>query len=35
MGTLAQDGGRRSRQKGSKKGCEKATNHKKKDLEVE
>ena len=35
MGTLAQAGGRRSRQKGSKQGCEKGTNHKKKDLEVE
>ena len=35
MGTSAQDGGRRSRLKGSKKGCEKGTDHKKKDFEVE
>ena len=35
MGTLAQAGGRRSRQKSSKQGCEKGMDHKKKDLEVE
>ena len=35
MGTSAQARGRRSGQKGFKKHCEKATDHKKKDLEVE
>ena len=35
MRTSSQAGGRRSRQKGSKKGCEKGMDHKKKDLEVE
>ena len=35
MRTLAQTGGGKSGQKGSKKGREKAMDHKKKDLEVE